>query len=116
MLDQHLGEGANSLDSHDYAKMPNVCFTFASRHHLSIADPAAVQDMLVTKNSLLDKSGMFERLFKNLLGNSFLFSKSDDVWKSKRKAIAHAFYKNRLIGMLAMFRDLIDRYQQDWLK
>ena len=67
---------------------------------LSVGDPVAVQDMLVTKNAQIDKTWMFERVLKSLFGNSFLFSQSDEVWKAKRKAMAHAFYKNRLVVML----------------
>ena len=67
--------------------------------------------MVVTNGSLCDKSGLFERVFSHLLGNSFLFSKGDEVWKSKRKAVAHAFYKNRLIDMLNVFKVQIHETQ-----
>ena len=77
-----------------------MMFQFCGRHVLCVGDPVAVQDMMVTKNAHIDKTELFERVVKSLFGNSFLFSQSDEVWKAKRKAMAHAFYKNRLIVML----------------
>ena len=67
--------------------------------------------MLATKNAILDKTGMIERVLKNLFGKSFLFSVSDDAWRSKRKALAHAFYKNRLVIMLDAFKSQINDAQ-----
>ena len=66
-----------------------------------------VQDMVVSKNALIDKTGLFARLFQNYFGNSFLLSTSDDVWKKKRKAVAHAFYKDRLSLMVEAFKKII---------
>ena len=43
-------------------------------------------------------------MLRSLLGNSLLFSKSDAIWKAKRKAIAHAFYKDRLAKMLDVLK------------
>ena len=51
---------------------------------LVISDPDVVQGMFVTKNAQIDKTGVFESIFKNLFGNAFVFSKSDDLWKRKR--------------------------------
>jgi len=88
-----------------------MSFYFAGRHHLSISDPVVVQDMMVSKNAYLDKTGLFERLFKNLLGLGLIFSQSTEVWKTKRKAMAHAFYKNRLVVLLEDFKKQIDEAQ-----
>ena len=71
--------------------------------------------MVVTKNALIDKTGRFERLFRNFFGNSFLFSKSDALWKAKRKATAHAFYKDRLSFILEDLKGLIAAQQNCWL-
>ena len=34
------------------------------------------------------------------MGEGIIFTQSTDLWKAKRKATAHAFYKNRLVHML----------------
>ena len=85
------------------------------RINLFIADPAAVQDMIVTKNAQIDKTGEFEAAFLNIFGRSFLFSKTDDHWKEKRKACAHAFYKDRLVHMLDVLKEQLLQTQADWI-
>ena len=37
-----------------------------------------------------------EYAFKKVLGDSIFNSKIDEEWKRKRKAVSHAFYKDRL--------------------
>ena len=70
-----------------------------------INDPAIVQDLFTKQNTKIDKVGDSEAIFMDLLGKSFLFSKGDDVWKAKRKACSHAFYKERLVFMLETLKD-----------
>jgi cytochrome P450 len=74
---------------------------------LYVADPDMVQDLWVKKNSIFDKTGNFVGIFSKLFGNSFLFSKADEIWKAKRKACSHAFYKERLVHMLEVLKDKI---------
>ena len=75
------------------------------RINLFVADPGVVQDMIVTKNAQIDKTGEFEAVFSNIFGRSFVFSKTDEHWKAKRKACAHAFYKDRLVHMLEVLKE-----------
>ena len=70
---------------------------------------------MVSKNAQIDKSGKFEFGFKNLFGNSFIFGKSDSHWKAKRKGLAHAFYKDKLISMLDILKDYVFEAQNRWL-
>ncbi len=63
--------------------------------------------MLVTKNSLIDKTEIFSAILKNLLGHAFTFAKNDDLWKAKRRAMAHAFYKDKTVHMLDALRSYI---------
>ena len=112
LTDYHSGDGA--LHSHNCGDVPNFIMLFNSFPHLSIGDPAAIQDMCVTKNAHFDKTGKFERVFKNFFGNSFLFSKADDMWKAKRKAISHAFYKDRLNLMIEALKEQILSTQKIW--
>ena len=69
----------------------------------------------MTKNAICDKTGKFEGLFKNLFGNSFLFSKGDEKWKAKRRASAHAFYKERLVHMLDSLKEKVFEKQTELL-
>ena len=68
----------------------------------------------MTKSALCDKTGKFEGLFLNLLGNSFLFSKGDEKWKAKRRASSHAFYKDRLVHMLESLKEKVFEAQDEW--
>ena len=75
-----------------------------------------VQDLFVKKNSIFDKTGNFEGIFSKLLGSSFLFSKADELWKAKRKACAHAFYKERLVIMIETLKDKLEEDCKLWTK
>ena len=114
LLDQQDPERRDN--SYDAANMPNVVINIGGDPFLVVADPAIVQDMLVTKNALIDKTGTWEGFTKNLLGNSFVFSKSDAIWKSKRQATSHAFYKERLAHMLNTLKEKIFETQRKWLE
>ena len=61
----------------------------------------------MTKNAQSDKDGFTELQFSDLIGNSFIFSHNDERWKIKRKACAHAFYKERLVMMLEVLKDKV---------
>ena len=51
---------------------------------------------------------------KEMLGESFLFTKTDELWKAKRKACAHAFYKDRLAKMMTTLQDKIMDALRRW--
>jgi len=63
-----------------------------------------LQSFYTTKNDKIDKFGDSEIALKDMLGHSFLTSKGDDLWKAKRKACAHAFYKDKLDAMLEILK------------
>lgn len=106
-----LEEGDKKYDA---SKIPVVAINFAGNVMLMVADPDMVTDLLVKKNNLFDKTGNTEAIFKKLLGSSFLFSRADEEWKKKRKACAHAFYKERLVHMLEILKDKIGADCERW--
>ena len=53
---------------------------FGSHTNVFVQDPEMVRDIFVNKNYLVDKTGYERELFRVLLGDSFLFAKSDVVW------------------------------------
>ena len=59
---------------------------------------------------------MTKRLFDSLLRDSFLFASNDDTWKAKRKACGHAFYKDRLIGMIDTFKNVLSSSFEQWIQ
>ena len=109
---QQSFDGKLEYDPKDH---PNLLINMFGRINLFITDPAAVQDMIVTKNAQIDKTGEFEAAFLNIFGRAFLFSKTDDHWKEKRKACAHAFYKDRLVQQLDVLKEQLLQTQADWV-
>ena len=52
---------------------------------------------------------------KEILGSSFLMVKGDETWKAKRRACAHAFYKDKLEAMLDISKGQAQNRLQAWL-
>ena len=107
----HFGKDGKEYDA---GECPNLVMNINSRISLMICDPAVIQDMIVTKNAQIDKTGAMKGVFQTLYGDSFVFSKTDDTWKKKRKATAHAFYKDRLVHMLDAFKDILIEQIETW--
>ena len=111
-----------------YAFAPETEFEFYPERHkavlkfkngkprLLICDPDIAQDIFVTKNRLVDKTGEEFKINEEALGESFLFSKGDESWARKRKACAHAFYKHRLEIMMQVLKDKLKDIVTNWLK
>ena len=89
----------------DGAEYPVLALNFQTVNHIWVSDPAIVQDIFVGKNAMLDKDPESLIMFEDIIGQSFLFGHNDEAWKEKRKACAHAFYKERLVFMLETLKD-----------
>ena len=115
LMDYKFGDGiVDSFKPEEHGgciliAFPGVC-------QLMISDPNMVQELYTTKNALVDKTEQLDVIMKDLLGNAFLFGKTDAAWKAKRKACAHAFYKNQLIIMMEVLKDKIEFYIDSWNK
>ena len=94
---------------------PVVATNFMTNITLAVSDADMVKDLFTTKNSITDKDGMMLTMFKDSIGESFVFSQGDESWRAKRKACAHAFYKERLIMMLKTLKEKITEPCQEWL-
>ena len=49
----------NTLSAEEFKQYPNMIVNMNGQINLCISDPAAVQDMMVTKNAQIDKTGEF---------------------------------------------------------
>jgi len=65
-----------------------------------------LRDIFVTQNAILEKTEFVYDMTYDLLGDSFVMTKSDEVWKLKRKICSHAFYKEKLDAMTEVMRNL----------
>ena len=103
MLDT-LKTGEYVRDSFNACGSPVICFNVVSQLNLIITDPGIIQEMFTSKNNIVDKNGIIKIIFEDFFGESFLFSKGDDVWRARRKATAHAFYKENLVHLLEVLK------------
>lgn len=107
-------DGTGTVGSYDAARHPIVLLNFVGQIQILIADPDVLKDMFSVKNQLVDKTDMLRIMFKNFYGDSFLFSKTDEHWKAKRKATAHAFYRERMVNMLEVLKQKIREACDKW--
>ena len=87
-------------EKYDPTEKPAVLANVMMSPLISVSDPDVVRDLMTVRNKQIEKNGINDVMTNKLLGNSFLFSKTDELWKAKRKACAHAFYKDRLTMMM----------------
>mmetsp|Transcript_11584 Transcript_11584/g.14620 ORF Transcript_11584/g.14620 Transcript_11584/m.14620 type:complete len:192 (+) Transcript_11584:168-743(+) len=98
----------------DGKEFPVMALNFQTVPHLWVSDPEIAQDIFVGKNALLDKDSESLIMFEDIMGQSFAFAHNDDTWKAKRKASAHAFYKDRLRSMLETLKDTAQAALTKW--
>ena len=53
---------------------------------------------------------------KDLLGDAFIFAKGNELWKAKRKATSHAFYKDKVVHMLEILKVKISESFTKWIE
>ena len=69
-----------------------------------VSDPEVMSDLYNKQNKKVEKVETGARRFGDLLGSSLLFCPGDEDWRRKRKACAHAFYKDRLHHMIEVLK------------
>lgn len=89
---------------------------FQSVPDIWVSDPEIAQDVFVGKNALTDKSIDSFLMFKDVIGNSFIFGLNDETWKKKRKAMSHAFYRDRLQHMLETLKTVLLETFASWME
>ena len=99
----------------DSVKHPMVFLNMFATPMLVVNDPQMVQDIFTTKNKSYDKMSRTQLLFGDLMGNTFLFSPGDAIWKAKRKAVAHAFFKDKIVHMTEILKGKITEQSEKWL-
>ena len=73
-----------------------------------------IQDIFSTKNKIVDKTGHFQQAFEDVAPNTFVFQIGDEDYAKKRKACAHAFYKDRLMCMLEVLKEKLHNAINTW--
>ena len=99
----------NGEDRFEAHKYPLVAQNLLGVITLRVSDPVIVQDLYTRYNSLTDKRGQAQDLLAPVLGRALLFSKNDEIWKTRRNALKHVFYKDRLSHMLEIFKHTLGK-------
>lgn len=84
------------------------------RISILVADPEVVQDIFTSKSQYVDKFCINEVVFTPLMGKSLLFMSGDDLWKTRRQANAHAFYKDKLASHTEVVKGQVDKEFSEW--
>jgi cytochrome P450 len=96
-------------------KFPPLMLTYYGPHAtLVVNDPDILNEVYVSKNKYVDKDVKFWRIFKPLIGDSILFSDSNEKWATKRKHLSVAFYKDKLSEMLTIIIEFTNNQVQKW--
>ena len=74
---------------------------------LVLNTPQPFTDLYVQKNKYFEKDPIGRILFKPFFGDSLAFVAGDESWSHKRKAMSSAFYKEKLIKMTEVVRDVV---------
>ena len=109
---QKLGFGPEKR--FDGKEFPVMALSFQTMPHLWVSDPDIAQEIFVSKNAHHDKDPEQLIMFADIMGQSFAFSSGDETWKAKRRASAHAFYKDRLRHMLETLKETVQIEFTKW--
>lgn len=58
-------------------------------------------------NKFTTKSETIQRIMDPLMGDSILLSDSTELWSHKRKVLSTAFYKEKLVKMIALVKSVL---------
>jgi len=78
--------------------------------------PKLVRDLTTIHADSTEKSPAMRDVFKDLLGESFLFAKGDDKWKAKRKACSPGFYKEKIQILMEGMKITAEKKVNEWSK
>ena len=100
----------------DYGSNIPPVFVTASSHYpqLFFTDPSLVEDIFVRCNKYITKSPHIKNMMYPLMGESILLSESNSDWSNKRKVLSTAFYKDKLIKMIEIIKELLKEAVIDW--
>jgi len=97
--------GSNTTDE-DEARTKVYVLQVCHKGYLVVQDPDMVQDLNLTKVAHVDKTVSLRDTFFDLTGDAFLFSLTDKLWKEKRTACAHMFYKDKMQSMFQVMKQI----------
>lgn len=89
-------------------KLPElVGIMMQSQAVLVLNTPQPFTDLYVQKNRYFEKDPIGRIVFKPFFGESLVFVDGDESWSHKRKTMSAAFYKEKLIKMTEVVREVV---------
>ncbi|CDW80479.1 cytochrome p450 [Stylonychia lemnae] len=89
---------------------------FSQRLCLFVNRPEALRELFVSKNRFFDKHPSSGNILKKIAGDSIAFQKSNQIWAKKRKVISSSLYKQKLIVMLDIMKEIVLETKDQWAK
>ena len=89
---------------------------FSSKVLLFVNKPDVITDLFITKNKFFDKHHNSGHHLKQVLGDSILFARSNEMWQHKRKSLSQSLYKEKLIAMTKVMKEVTLNYMKEWQK
>lgn len=89
---------------------------FSNKPCLVVNNVDVVNELFITKNKFFDKHYSTGGIVKEVAGDSILFSKSNLLWAHKRKVISASLYKEKLIRMTEVMKDIANETMKEWAK
>ena len=105
-------DGKGRFTGSDY---PLVISQMFGKVYWTVSEPEILEQLCTKYTNQLEKPTMPFLMTKELLGSSFLMVKGDETWKAKRRACAHAFYKDKLEAMIDISKGQAQNRLQAWL-
>lgn len=121
MDDKSIKEKAHSfLKIHDHvfdSKPPKIFMEFRGPNvALNISDCKLLDDLYIKKNKYFDKDVKMKNLLYDILGDTMVLDKSNEMWAAKRKSLSTAFYKEKMVKMLGTVIELSLKRTGEWNK
>ena len=93
-----------------------ILYFFGSKPVIFMADEKLIQDIYGRYNRSFTKNGRLRDWMHDLLGDSIIFSPSDDSWNERRKHLSTAFYKEKMIKMIDLAAKVAFDRVESWKK
>ena len=99
----------------DGKRFPMVAYNIVGSVITYISDPEVVHDMYNKHNKNIDKHPLTGEFFEAMFQDVFPLMRASQLWKDRRKAISHMFYKGRLEVMIDVTKEHLHKFCQKYL-
>ena len=99
----------------DASKHRMVAVNLLGKPITLVQDPEVIADMYNKHNANLDKNKYIAEILDTYFRDTFITMPTNESWKTRRKAIGHMFFKQRLQIMAEVFKQHVNNSCDKWL-